>query len=195
MFPFFTSPRVPLLFLCVLSLLCNNCGEVFKKPKPKCIRWKRNFQGVQSQHLQQNCQLPDGRPTCCAAVEREREADARASFVQEEGEGRGVGMEEYHHDDEVDPSQCTVSKQYFPSQYEQAHFQMAAELATISNADERLEKLIDFLASPDEVRSVSMHMRHTNATRVREKPESTTSAASSFIFTPAHAHAHTSCTT
>ena len=74
------SLRVVILLL-IIHFHCL-CGEESPhKPKPKgCIRWKQNFEGVKSKHLQQDCQLPDGRATCCAAVE-DKDKEDRKSVV------------------------------------------------------------------------------------------------------------------
>jgi hypothetical protein len=90
---------------------------------------------------------------------------AAATAATDATESRGVGMEPHHvfwNDDESDTTHhCSTSKRYVPSNYEQTHFQKAAELATVSDFDERMDHLLTFLSSPREVRrATGMHLLH-----------------------------------
>ena len=129
----------PISFLNLFLYVALIVGE---SAKTNCVRWKTNIDGVKSDLLQRGCNLPDGRPVCCAAVE-----DLPSSSIMEGG--RGVGIEGTLRWDK--PMQCTTKKEYHPSRYEQMHFRVASSLSTIPTAEKRLEKLLQFLSSPEEV--------------------------------------------
>ena len=139
---------MPLMSTSLLVLLLLTCLQHTRgQQKPNCIKWKHNFEGVKSSNLRQECQLPDGRPVCCAATD---EDPLSLSAGAGRACSRGVGAESCQLAEEEQEG-CVVTREYVPSRYEQLHFRKAAELATIANFDDRLEALLQFLSSPEEV--------------------------------------------
>lgn len=139
-----------------------------------CVRWRRGAEGVRSQLLRRECELPGGRAVCCAAVSNTSTSTphphslphsfAHSSTPPDDRSmqwcSRGVGLESCDMpaawNSRAAPAseeswQCTVTREYLPSRYELSHFRKAEELANIADSSERLEALIQFIASPEEV--------------------------------------------
>ena len=128
-----------LYFICCFPVV----GKSSSPNGKECIRFKKNFEGVKSEHIRRNCKTLDGEPVCCTAMAR-RNANE---------EPRGVGQEQLvpRGTDKTSRGNCNLVKTYFPSPYEAKHMEFARSLMEISDSARRLNALLKFVSSPDEI--------------------------------------------
>ena len=120
------------------------------------FEWANVYPGLTSKTVPLDCQFQD-QNTCCSALQDPTEQDSQGgipldvlSDLQREGS-------------------CITKKQYYPSPYETRHLLKAQEIAQIKDRAERHSVLLDFIASPEEVKAaqkwlarVKVHMSSEN---------------------------------
>ena len=72
-------------------------------------------------------------------------------------------------------SHCTTTKEYFPSPYEIRHMKKAEEWSKISNFESRRKALIEFIESPEEIKSATIWLERVairqSGNNIRETDE------------------------
>lgn len=130
------------VWLWVLAML----GHCFAADKKDCVKWGGQFDvPLRSKNVRRDCQLPDGRPVCCAATTNADQGDSEPST-------RGVGYS-YDPPGKREPvargTTCTLHREYISSPQELRELHKAHELQAIADQEQRLAALMQFVTSPE----------------------------------------------
>jgi len=138
--------------------------------KKDCVKWGGQFDvPLRSKNVRRDCQLPDGRPVCCAATTTTAAGDAGSTDAGNEPSTRGVGYS-YDPPGKREPlargTTCTVSRDYVSSPQELRELRKSHELQAIADPEQRLAALMQYVTSPEMMANatrwlarVALHMR------------------------------------
>lgn len=114
-------------------------ADVNASSSRRLLEWANVYPGITSSTVPMDCQFQD-KPLCCSALQNPppEDRDGISLEVMSSLQHKGV---------------CVTHKEYFPSPYETRHLKKAKEISLIPDRAERHGHLLDFIASPEEVRA------------------------------------------
>lgn len=113
------------------------------------IEWAQVYPGLTSTTVPLDCHF-QGQRTCCSALQGPSESmsDGIPLHLLPKLQRDGV---------------CSTTKEYFPSPYETRHMKKAKEIALVADRAVRHGLLLDFIASPEEVRAAQRWLARVKA--------------------------------
>ena len=146
---------IHLSIIFVILILGFTNGE---QSQPKCVKWGNTFDvPLNTKNVVLDCQKPDGRKVCCAAVEpfgRYQSQNSRGVGVDFSLKSAKIARENNKVASTVQDISCQITKQYVSSPLELRDIALSRSIENISDPDKKFDALLNYVTS-DELTLIS----------------------------------------